>query len=479
MAQSGSDSAASAAKPPGLRTAVARVADIAGAATVAGVGAVCGLVAGISRRVRRRQHPKARRLLTFDATYSLGLIRERKLEHEITCRDLNGFFDHVWSVHPMVGASPEEVRGHWFTRTEVADRHTMIEGSIAYSARLEELPVLNFLLAQVVLLFRLDRLIREQGVCVLRAGEPFYLGLIGLILARVNQLPLVVRINANFDLLHAEAQGACYPRLYRWRSLERAVGRFVLSRADLVAPGSDDNLRYAVANGAGPERTTIWRYGMWIDPLHFSVEPEDRPSVRKELGLEEQPFFILVSRLAAIKHPEDAVRVLAAAKQREPRMAAVLVGGGIMQGEVEDLARELGVHDDLHVLGYRDQPWLASALSSADVVISTLTGRALVEACLSGTPVVAYDVEWQSELIRPDETGILVPYRDAGAMAEAVCRVVREPELGLRLGRRARAFTAEIMDPQSLLLRETADYERLLGCGVLTPDRRGDPRCVA
>jgi glycosyltransferase involved in cell wall biosynthesis len=280
-------------------------------------------------------------------------------------------------------------------------------------------------------------------------------------------LPLVVRINANFDLLHAEAQMACYPRLYRWRSVERAVGRFVLSRADLIAPGSEDNLRYALANGAGPERTTIWRYGMWIDPLHFSVEPEDRPSVREELALGERPFFLLVSRLAAIKHPEDAVRVLAAAKQREPRMAAVLVGGGLMQAEIEDLARELGVHDDLHILGYRDQPWLASALSSADVVISTLTGRALVEACLSGTPVVAYDVEWQSELIRPDETGILVPYRDADAMAEAVCKLVREPELGSRLGRRARAFAAGIMDPQTLLLRETADYERLLGSSAL------------
>ena len=467
MAQSGSDSAGRAARSPGLRTTVARVADIAGAVTVAGIGAVCGISAGISRRARRRQRPTIRRLLTFDATYSLSLIRERKLEHEITCRDLNGFFDHVWSVHPMVGASPEDVPGHRFTRTEVADRHTMIEGSIACSARLDELPVSNFLLAQVVLLFRLDRLIRDQGVCVLRAGEPFYLGLIGLILARVNQLPLVVRINANFDLLHAEAQTACYPRLYRWRWLEKAVGRFVLRRANLIAPGSEDNLRYAVANGAEPERTTIWRYGMWVDPLHFSVEPRDRPSVREELGLEGQPFFILVSRLAAIKRPEDAVRVLAAAKQQEPRMAAVLVGGGIMQAEIEDLARELGVHNDLHILGYRDQPWLASALSSADVVISTLTGRALVEACLSGTPVVAYDVEWQSELIRPDETGILVPYRDAEAMAEAVCKLVRDPELGVRLGRRARAFTAEIMDPQALLLREIADYERLLGSRVL------------
>jgi glycosyltransferase involved in cell wall biosynthesis len=76
--------------------------------------------------------------------------------------------------------------------------------------------------------------------------------------------------------------------------------------------------------------------------------------------------------------------------------------------------------------------------------------------------VVAYDVEWQSELIRPGETGMLVPYRDVGAMAEAVSALVSDPELATRLGRQARTFVAREMDRATLVARERADYERLL-----------------
>jgi glycosyltransferase involved in cell wall biosynthesis len=447
------------------RRAAAALADLAGAATLAGLGFLSAAAVRALRRARDRGQPASRKMLTFDSTYSLGMIRARKLEHEITCRDLDGYFDHVWSVHPVVGASPEhqlDRSAGWYTINQIAPRHTMIECSIEPFEQLASFPKTNFVLGQIMLLCRLDRLIRKESIGVVRAGEPFYLGLIGLVLSRLNQRPLVARINANFDFLYEDGGFLGYPRLYRWHCLEKRVAQYVLRRADLVAPGSRDNLGYAVRNGARPGHTTIWPYGMWIDPLHFSLEPDQRPSVRAELGLEDRPFLVLVSRLEPPKHPEDAVRVLALAKRRHPNLVAVLVGGGTMEAELKELARELGVADDLVIVGYRDQPWLAAALTSADVVVSPLTGRALVEACLSGTPVVAYDVEWQSELIRPGETGMLVPYRDVGAMAEAVSALVSDPELATRLGRQARTFVAREMDRATLVARERADYERLL-----------------
>ncbi len=417
------------------------------------------------RRARSRPAGPGRRLLSLDSTYSLATIRARKLEHEITYRDLDGFFEHVWSVHPTVGASTEHraeppVRN--LSEVGIADRHTMIQGTTEWSPKLARLPVLNFVMAQLMLVRRLNRLIRTESICAVRVGDPFYLGLLGLLLARLNGVPLVVRINCNYDNAYADGKFLAYPRLLRWRWLERAISRFVMARADLVAPGSHDNLGYALANGAKPERSTIWSYGTWIDPLHFEVDPEHRPSIRAEVGLEGRPFIILVSRLEAVKHPDDVVRALAEARRRRPDLAALLVGGGSMQQELEGLARELGVEDGLRIVGYRDQPWLAAALSSADVVVSPITGRALVEACLSATPVVAYDVEWQSELVRPGTTGVLVPYRDVTAMAEAVCDLLDDPAEATGLGRTAREFAAKTMDPATLIANEQEDYRRLL-----------------
>lgn len=406
-----------------------------------------------------------RRMLSLDATYSYAMIRARKLEHEITTRDLDGYFDHVWTVHPLVGASPEHTLEYAVARRPpawVAERHTMMEGTVAWSPHLARFPTLNLVLAQCALFRQLYRLIRAERISVVRAGDPFYLGLLGLLLSRLRRVPLVVRINCNYDNAYEDGGFLAYPRLLRWRWLEKAIAGFVLRRADLVAPGSQDNLEYALANGATPDRSTIWTYGTWVDPIHFSLEPAERPSVRAELGLDDRPFIVLVGRLEAPKHPDDVVRVLAEAKARQPDLAAVLVGGGGMHGELEGLARQLGVESDLHIIGYRDQPWLAAALASADVVVSPITGRALVEACLSATPVVAYDVEWQGEIIRTGETGILVPYRDVTAMAEAVCQLLDDPELGDHLGRRARSEVSQTMDPDLLKDKERADYEKLL-----------------
>jgi glycosyltransferase involved in cell wall biosynthesis len=381
------------------------------------------------------------------------------------CRDLDGFFDHVWTVHPALGASPTHSHVPPVgppTRVEFAPRHTVIEGPVARFAWRGRLPRLNFLIAQSVLVARLLRVVRQERVSVIRVSDPYYAGLLGLLIARVAGLPLVVRINANQDLIYDAVGETAYPRLFRWRAVEKRIERFVLERGDLVAAGNENNRQFALANGARPERSTVFRAGVWVDPVHFKVEPEKRRSIRLELGLGDRPFVVIVGRLERLKHPEDVLHVLVEAKARQPDLAAVFVGDGRMRGDLEALAAELGVADDVQFAGSRDQEWVAAALTSATVVLSALTGRVLVEACLSGTPVVAYDVEWHFELVSNGETGILVPYRDTHEMADAVCDLVSDPARAALLGKKARAVALEMMNPTRLMQHERNEYVKLL-----------------
>ena len=48
-----------------------------------------------------------RKLLVIDTSYGLEAIRARKLEESVTCRDLDGFFEHVWTVHPFASLVSE------------------------------------------------------------------------------------------------------------------------------------------------------------------------------------------------------------------------------------------------------------------------------------------------------------------------------------------------------------------------------------
>lgn len=439
-----------------------RVADALLAAVVLPAAGLAVLALGLRRRVR----PEARGLLALDTSYTLHEIRTRGLEHSVTSRDLDRFFDHVWTVHPLVGASRQEPAQNAFgpaSFDDIAPRHTFVQGRVGRYAELRDFPRLNFALAQAQLLFTLHRLLRSGRIAVVRASDPYWPGLLALLLTRVHRLPLVVRVGGNYDAIYAALGTPAYPRLFRRRGVEKWVERLVFPRADLVAGANEDNLRYAVANGARPERTTVFRYGPLIDPVHFE-EPAERPvaKVREELGLGGARFLVYVGRLEAVKSPDDVVRVLAALQKDHPELKAVLVGDGRLRPPVQALAARLGVGDALRMPGNRDQAWIAACFAAATVVVSPHMGRALVEAALSGTPIVAYDRDWQAELVRTGETGIVVPDRDWKAMADAVGALLADREAAHAMGARGREAAKRVMDPAALMAHERGAYEALL-----------------
>lgn len=421
--------------------------------------------AAIKRLSRRGALPGARKLLVIEGTHAFSTLRERKIEHAVTSRDVGGFFSHVWTVHPAVGASPDHSEFSAVgspTSTDVSPRHTFIEGKVGLLSGLVGWKRTNFALAQASLVWRLSRLIRRENVSLVQVSDPYYLGLLGLLLARSHRLPLVVFVYGNFDSLYEMTGFVAYPRLIRWRWLEKRIERYVLSRADLVVAGNEDNLRFVLRNGATVERSTVFRPAGWIHPDHFDVEPEHRRRDPSELGLGERPYILLLGRLVAVKHPEDVLVVAKDVRERGHDITVVFVGDGPMRQELQDMAVGMGLSGNAVFVGARNQNWINAALSSAEVILSPLTGLALIEACLSGTPVVAYDAEWQSELIRSGDTGLLVPYRDTRRMAEGVCYLLDNPEEGRRMADRARQTALKLMDRTALLHHQRSQYHKLL-----------------
>ena len=106
-------------------------------------------------------------LLVLDAAYTFEMIRARGLDEYVTCRDLDGFFGHVWSVHPFATLLPSErpVVGYGKPETyEASERHTVIEGKAGRFKGLRYFFPLNFALSQIGLFLSLRRLIRRNNI---------------------------------------------------------------------------------------------------------------------------------------------------------------------------------------------------------------------------------------------------------------------------------------------------------------------------
>lgn len=409
-----------------------------------------------------------RKLLVLETDYTLEGVRQREIEHSILCRDLGGFFAHVWSVHPFAtlvttpGWAPK-----FGTPVEhrLTSRHTFIEGKVGRYAALKHLFPLNFLLGQVALFLRLKRLIHCEQISVIRAASPLYVGLLGLTLARSTGIPLVVRVGGNHDKFFETTGRPIEPRLMRIRRIEKIVERFVFRRADLVVGANQDNLNFALANGARLERSTLFRYGNLVDSQHFT-EPALRADSAKlldELGVESGKFLLYVGRLEPVKQPHHVLEVLLKLRTDGFDVKAVLAGEGRMRGDLETLAREFGVEDRLVLPGNLSQSALALLYPAAAAVISPHTGRALAEAAMGAAPVVAYDVDWQGELIESGETGILIDQGDVEKMSAATALLLSDRERARRLGDALRARVLKMLDPQTLDQHERATYSHLLG----------------
>ena len=406
-------------------------------------------------------------LLVLDASYTFEMIRERGLENSVLCRDLDGFFEHVWSVHPFASMLTSV---EWTPRFgkpvfhELAPRHTFVEGKVGRSAALKGLFPLNFLLAQAGLFFTLRRIVRDEGIKLIRVGDPLYLGLFGLLLARVTGVPLAIRVPANNEKVRQNTNAPLFPRLFRWRWVEERIERFVLPRADLVAGPSQDNVNFAIAFGARANRVTVFRYGNLLADEHL-VDPSQRQldeRLFERLAIRPKGYLLSVARLMPLKCPEDILESFAKVRSAGFEVDLVYAGEGPMRQQLESQAKMLGVQQHVRFIGNQNQRALAQLNANAAAVLSPLTGRALSESALAGAPIVAYDLDWQSDLIRTDDTGELVPFRRPDLMAESTIKILSDPEYARRVGRAARERALALLNPSALTEHERKEYSKLL-----------------
>ena len=191
------------------------------------------------------------------------------------------------------------------------------------------------------------------------------------------------------------------------------------------------------------------------DPTRFRPDPVARLRIRAALGVADGQVVVLaVSRLIWHKgYPE-----LAAAMRTVPHAALWVAGERLTSDRGPDmtaLLRDAGLGARLQLLGHRDD--VADLMAAADIFVlpSRFEGlpMSVIEAMLTGLPVIASDVRGPAEQVVPEATGLLVPPGDASALAAALQRLVADPALRARMGASGRLRAVERYDEAKVLAR--------------------------
>lgn len=227
-----------------------------------------------------------------------------------------------------------------------------------------------------------------------------------------------------------------------------ALTRYVAARAGSVIAITpqlrQDLIRH---RGAHPQRTLVAHDG--IRRARFASLP-DQSAARRQIGWDEAAFVVgFVGRLQMIGIDKGGGTLIQALSQVDNAHLA-LVGGP--DDRAEDLRRqwrELGLPDERFLYaGHVPPADVPRYLSALDVCVmphprATQFARytsplKLFEYMASGRPIVASDLPAWSDVVRHEETALLAPPGESAALAQAIHRLRRDPDLRERLAKNAR-----------------------------------------
>jgi len=244
--------------------------------------------------------------------------------------------------------------------------------------------------------------------------------------------------------------------------LLRGLVRFLLRvclrgrRKWLIVQNRDDAAGFVENGFVAPGRLALI-HGSGVDPARFRPAPEPPGTI----------VVAVVSRMLADKGIHEAVAACRALRARGADLILRLVGDpdpGNPSSIAPATLRQWHRDGAVDWLGHRTD--IAEIWAGAHIALlpSYREGlpKSLIEAAACGRPMIAADVPGCREVVRPGETGLLVPARDADALAAAIETLAASPELRRRMGKAARDAAERLFSEERIVGETLALYDRAL-----------------
>jgi glycosyltransferase involved in cell wall biosynthesis len=269
---------------------------------------------------------------------------------------------------------------------------------------------------------RLGQLLAQQGTALVHVHG--YRAAVNVALAG-SSYPLVCTLHGQGEPSWRDPGNYVRDRLYR-----RAEAWACLRRRAVICCVTDDLQRRLASQYRGLTLRTV-RNG--IAPLDRScLPPPQYPLAAGRL------HAVAVGRLTRVKGLEIAIEAMAGLKAGHP-WHLDLVGEGELRGELEALASRLGVADRVTFHGFRRD--VEALMAGADLLLMPSRHEGLpytlLEAMSLGLPVLATAVGGLAEVLRDEDTSLLIPAGDVRALSAALGRLGEDADLRARLGQAA------------------------------------------
>ncbi len=297
---------------------------------------------------------------------------------------------------------------------------------------------------------RLSRYIRKHGIQIVHSYG-FYPNVFAMTAARLSGTAIAIAsISDMGDGL---------------TPMQTRIQRCVCRWADCVLVNADAIRLRLISQGYRPDNIVVIRNGITL-----SGSSAKRPGIlRREFGLPASAQVVVVfSRLNQMKGVQYFLDAAAIVARRFPGVRFLVAGDGANKKELEQKAEHMGLGPQTVFAGFRCdvREWLPEADLSVLPSLSEGLSNSLLESMASGVPVIGASVGGNPEVIDHEVTGLLVPPKDAKALANAMCRLLGDREMAARFGRAGTRRVAEMFSVDRSVGETAGLYQRLVEAGA-------------
>jgi len=297
--------------------------------------------------------------------------------------------------------------------------------------------------------FALVRLLRRETFDIIHAHWLIPQALI-VVLARlvVKNPPLLLCTSHGSDLFALRGK------------LFRQLKRFIIARITAMTVVSEAMRNTALSLGANDDKLKVIPMG--VDLKKQFVPP---------LSRRNNKALLFVGRLVKQKGISYLLAALPLILKKHPQTTLTIIGSGASEEKFKQQVIKLELSQSVKFLGAIENHQLPAFYQSAKIVIFPSTGAegfglTVVEALGCECAVVATDLPAMQDILIDNETGLIVPQKNAMALANKVNYLLDNPALHLRLGKQGRKYVLERYDWEIITKRYDMLMENILRDGT-------------
>lgn len=320
-----------------------------------------------------------------------------------------------------------------------------------------------FSLKHIIALITLYRILKKGDYDIVHFHTPI-VSAIGRIAARMAKVRVILYTAHGF-YFHEDM----WPIIYKiFIFIEKVLAKYA---TDWLFLQSREDEFTAISNSFMKDRRRIIWIGNGVEPHKFiTCKKEEKCLANKNDA--HSAVFGFIGRVVREKGILELIEAFSLVITQYESARLMIIGGTLESDRDKSTAKKAmklikkhNLIDRIDFLGFRDD--IPQLLSAIDIFVlpSYREGmpRSIIEAMMSGKPVIATNIRGCREEVVHGETGLLVSPKNVEELAEAMKYLASNPDLAREMGRKGRERAIELFDESYVLERQLAIYRKIVG----------------